>query len=289
MTTTDRNSQIISGDLVPLSAPVLTRAAHAERKASNMVFEVRSLAIGAVVGGISVAFMRALMRRKPPSGQIWASPITTCSRRVIAACAEAGIEWSFVPIHLAKGEHKSKQMIALQPYGKVPAWIDADGFTLYESRAIMRHVCEGSGLVPAGAQALALMDQWVSVDYSAFYPAFIPIYHMHVTKKMPFDEAACKAKAAELRTTLDLMEARLAESAYLAGSAFSLADLTYMCYFEGFGACGLADDLASRPALARWWETIRGRPAWQYTLSKKYIDERALPVDPLGRTKPWEL
>ena len=157
------------------------------------MLDARALAVGAVVGGISVAVARALMRRKRvPSGQIWASPITTCSRRVIAAAAEAGIEWSFVPIHLAKGEHKRKEMLALQPYGKVPAWLDADGFTLYESRAIMRHVCEGSALVPDGAQELALMDQWISVDYSAFYPAFIPIYHMHVTKKMPFDDAVCK-------------------------------------------------------------------------------------------------
>ena len=138
-----------------------------------------SLVVGVALGGVGLALARLILqRRRRPSGQLWASPLTTCSRRVIVACVEAGIDFSFVPIHLAKGEHKLPAMFELNPYGKVPAWRDASGFDLFESRAIMRHVSEGTALIPSTAKARALMDQWVWVDQCSFYPAFIPIFYM---------------------------------------------------------------------------------------------------------------
>ena len=247
-----------------------------------------SLVVGVALGGVGLALARLILqRRRRPSGQLWASPLTTCSRRVIVACVEAGIDFSFVPIHLAKGEHKLPAMFELNPYGKVPAWRDASGFDLFESRAIMRHVSEGTALIPSTAKARALMDQWVWVDQCSFYPAFIPIFYMRVIKVMPLDEAACAAKAAELAPTLDAMQARLRRSPYLAGEAFTLADLTYLCYFEVFAAAGLQPLLDARPALSAWSAACRKRPSWQYTISHKVVADRALPVDPLGREKPW--
>ena len=237
--------------------------------------------------GLSLALLRH-QRRRSVRGQLWASPLTTCSRRAIAACMEAGVDFTFVPIHLAKGEHKTAEMLALNPYGQVPAWQDAAGFDLFESRAIMRHVCEGTGLIPSTAQERALMEQWLSISQCNFYPAFIPIYHMRVTKKQPLDEAALVAKQAELEPTLDLMEARLAESPYLAGGTFSIADLDYLCYFEGFAACGLGDTLGTvRPNLAAWSSRCRSRPAWVYTIEGHVVEEKAAAMDPLGRVKPW--
>lgn len=119
------------------------------------------------------------------SGVLWASPVTTCSRRAIAACVEAGASWSFVPIHLPKAEQKLPAFTALNPYGKVPAWRDAEGFDLYESRAIMQHVCEGTPLIPSTAKERALMNQWLWVDQCSFKPAFDPIFYQKVLKKVP--------------------------------------------------------------------------------------------------------
>ena len=117
------------------------------------------------------------------SGQLWASPITTCSRRVIAACVEAGTNFKFIPIHLPKVEHKLPEFTAINPYGKVPAWKDDEGFDLYESRAIMRHVAAGTPLIPSTAKARAIMEQWISVEGEYFKPAVMPILYMKVIKK----------------------------------------------------------------------------------------------------------
>ena len=52
---------------------------------------------------------------------------------------------------------------------------------------------------------------------------------------------------------------------------------------------GLADTLETRPALASWWVRCSAREAWKYTLGMtKFVEEKALPQDPLGREKPWD-
>jgi len=251
----------------------------------DLILVVSGLGLGLVALGLS-----RLRRRRVARGQLWASPLTTCSRRAIAACVEAGAEFRFVPIHLAKGEHKLPQYVALQPYGKVPAWRDADGFDLFESRAIMRHVAEGTQLIPTDAKALALMEQWISVEYSYFYPAFMPIMYMRVLKKAPLDETKCQQLRTELEPTLDMMEAHLKLSGhpYLACGQFTLADLTYLCYFQVFGAAGLQDALDKRPALSQWWLRCSARPSWKYTVSHAVVADYACTSDPLGRAKPWD-
>ena len=116
------------------------------------MLDSKSLIVGVVAGSVAVLLLRLRPKqRKAPAGELWASPLTTCSRRAIMACVEAGVHFKFVPIHLAKGEHKRPDYMTLQPYGKVPAWRDNSGFDLFESRAICRHVGEGTHLVPAGA------------------------------------------------------------------------------------------------------------------------------------------
>jgi glutathione S-transferase len=226
----------------------------------------------------------------PASGVLWASPLTTCSRRVIAACVEAGADFSFVPIHLPKVEHKLPAFLALNPYGKVPAWRDASGFDLFESRAIMQHVCDGTALVPSSPKERALMNQWLWVDQCSFKPAFDPIFYQKVLKKAPLNEEQCAASKVELEATLDVMEAALSKSGldYLASAAFTMADLTYLCYFQVFGPAGLADTLETRPMLKAWWERCSARKAWQYTLGMEFVEEKKLAEDPLGREKPWD-
>ena len=213
----------------------------------------------------------------PPSGTLWASPVSTCSRRVIACLHEVGADWDFVPIDLGKGEQKSEAVLAIQPYGKVPIWQDTPGaFTLFESRAIVRHLAEGSHLVPADAKARAFMEQWISIDYSYFGPSFLPIYYMRFLRKVPLDEAKCAEHEAALLPTLDILESRLAESEYLACTDFSLADLTYLCYFAMFDKVGLQGLVDSRPKLSAWWKRCSERESWRYAM---------LPAEILKRTR----
>ena len=68
-----------------------------------------------------------------------------------------------------------------------------------------------------------------------------------VTRPVSPRQALCAAKALELTPTLDLMNGQLeATRAYLAGPAFTLADVTFLPYFALFAAAGLSAALAVR-------------------------------------------
>lgn len=205
------------------------------------------------------------------SGTLWASPVSTCSRRVIACLKEVGKDFDFVPIDLSKGEQKSKEMLEVQPYGKVPAWQEAGGFTLFESRAIIRYLAEGTHLVPSDVKARAIMEQWISVEYSYFAPSYMPIYYMKFLKKVPLNEDECTKHEAALQPTLDILESRLTESDYLAGPDFTLADLTYLCYFAMADKIGLQGSIDSRPKLSAWWQRCSSRDCWKFAMTPDEI------------------
>jgi len=137
-------------------------------------------AAAVVIGGLG-----RWLRRSQKTGTLWAFPMSTCSRRVILALEESGVTgYTFHPIDLFKREQKTELYLTMQPYGKVPVWQEEDkGLTLFESRAIMRHVAAGSALIPTDPALEALMDQWISVEYSCFYPEFVVLYRRARTSR----------------------------------------------------------------------------------------------------------
>ena len=78
-----------------------------------------------------------------------------------------------IVIDFTKNEHKSPAFLAVQPFGQVP-YLDDDGFTVYESRAICRYLALKYGGVgtlipdPADLRRTALFEQAASVETSNF-------------------------------------------------------------------------------------------------------------------------
>ncbi len=84
--------------------------------------------------------------------KVYGSPVSTCTLRVLTTLIEKGIPYQLVPIALNKGDQKSAEHIAKQPFGRIPV-LDDDGFLIYESRAICRYIAkkyaaEGTKLIP---------------------------------------------------------------------------------------------------------------------------------------------
>ena len=51
---------------------------------------------------------------------LYGSPMSTCTRRVGIVLMEKKIPFKFVPVDLAKGEHKKPEFVEKQPFGQVP-------------------------------------------------------------------------------------------------------------------------------------------------------------------------
>jgi glutathione S-transferase len=87
----------------------------------------------------------------------------TRSIRVLWTLRELDVEFEFINVDPAKGEHRRPEFLAMNPAGKLPVLVDGD-FILTESVAIVLYLAEKypeKGLLPAGLQARAEVNRWL--------------------------------------------------------------------------------------------------------------------------------
>jgi len=192
---------------------------------------------------------------------------------------ELHADYSFKNIDLMKKEQKSPEYLKIQPFGKVPVWEEEGGnFRLFESRAILKYLAAGSKLYPVENPRLcAMIEQWMSVEYSYFGTSWGPIFGEKILKKRGDpsyepNEELCAVKTKELIPTLDLMNAQLSATQYIAGDEFTIADVTFLPYFALFTQAGLATTLSERPELSAWVEKCLARESWVYVKDSKVLE-----------------
>lgn len=199
--------------------------------------------------------------------KIYGHPMSTCTQKALVVCAEKGHDVEVVVIDLMKGEHKQPAFLEKQPFGVVPV-LEDDGFVLYESRAIMRYLDQklpGASLTPSDLKERAQMEQWISVEQSYFSPAALKIMFQRLFAPMRGaqpDEAIVEQGRQEVTRVLDVAGKTLAKQEYFAGSAFTLADITWMPYVQYLFAAGCGDLVTSNPHVSAWWKRVSERPSW---------------------------
>lgn len=199
---------------------------------------------------------------------VYGHPMSTCTRKVLMTLAETGMPFEMNVVDFAKGEHKGEANLARQPFGRVPA-LDDDGFQLFESRAMARYLNDKAGgkLVPSDPKARAKMEQWISIETSEFSAHAMKFVYHHVFKR-PQEPAVLEAAGKALEVTLGVMEKQLKATPFLAGSDFSLADVSFMPYLEYTMATPAKDIYARFPHVMTWWNKIAERPTWQKAIGK---------------------
>ena len=165
---------------------------------------------------------------------------------------------------LAGGEQRTPAFLALNPIGKAPVLVD-DGFVLPESNAIVAYLGERYGLWPKGYQERAEALRWLFIE--AHYlrePASAVWFHRFFMPLMgrPADnDAAVERGRTELAKPLQLLETRLAASAWLMGGDFTLVDCAFGPVLDAAELGGF--DFAPYPAVAAYLARLRALPAWQ--------------------------
>ncbi|WNG60956.1 glutathione S-transferase N-terminal domain-containing protein [Archangium violaceum] len=201
--------------------------------------------------------------------KVYGHPFSTCTRKVLTTLAEKGHEAQFVMVDLTKGEHKAPQYVARHPFGVIPFFED-DGFTMYESRAIIRYLdakLPGEKLTPSDLPSLGRMEQWLSVEQSYFSPSSMAIIMEVFFKPMmgggkPDMDKVNKGRDGTAKA-LDVVDRALMSQAYLAGDRFSLADISWMPYLQYLSATPHGTLITERPHVKSWWQRLSTRPSWK--------------------------
>jgi glutathione S-transferase len=182
--------------------------------------------------------------------------------------AEKNQTYMFHKVDLRAGEQKNPDHLKRNPFGVVPV-LDDDGFVIYESRAIIRYLdakLPGIALTPTEIHQRTRMDQFMDVEHSYFSgPALDLVRQLHwgpMRGETP-DQTIVDAAKAKVELALDVIEAVLTDQPYLAGPAFSLADITWMPYIDYLFPSGLGKVITSRPHVDQWWRQVSSRSAWQ--------------------------
>jgi glutathione S-transferase len=184
--------------------------------------------------------------------------------RALWMAEELGIPYEHVPIHyrddpdgpLGKNDAGFRRA---NPLGRVPA-IDYDGFRLWESMAINLYLARkhDKGLWPATVEGEGLAYQWSFFAVTEVDPNLVEwASHSFVLPEDKRDAARAAAALEKLQRPLAVVEAALAQRPWLAGDAFTVADLNLAAAM--FRARRM--DHAARPNLARWLAECFARPA----------------------------
>jgi glutathione S-transferase len=156
-------------------------------------------------------------------------------------------------------ETRTPEFRALNPNGRVPT-IDDDGFVLAESMAINLYLAKKhkSALYPADPKNEALAWQW-SLWETDRLDRQIVNYVRHSRDLPEAERKADLAKAAweECASAFDVLEASLAKSEWLAGPAFSVADLNVAAALYR----ALSVDMGKWPRVQAWLNRCWDRPA----------------------------
>jgi GST-like protein len=212
--------------------------------------------------------------------EAWSWP-TPNGHKVHIALEETGLPYTVVPVNIGAGDQFKPEFLAITPNHRIPAIVDPDGpggqrIALFESGAILIYLAEKSGkLLPADPAARYAALQWLMFQMGGVGPMFGQFGHFnnYAKEKLPY---AIERYGNEVKRLHRVLEKRLAESAYLAGDEYSIADIATFPWIRNPERRGI--DLADYPSVKRWHDAIAARPAVQRGVAVLAERARTTPI-----------
>ena len=164
-------------------------------------------------------------------------------------CDALAIAYGWIDVDTMKGETRTPEFLALNDAGQVPVVKLAGGETLAQSNAIIRYLARDSRFVPRDALMQAKMDEWLFWAQSSHEPYVAVCRFMMVYLGKSADQLDSD-KVRRGYAALTRMEGRLSQKPFLAGDAFTLADVSLLAYTRVAHEGGFS--LADYPAIRRW-------------------------------------
>lgn len=181
--------------------------------------------------------------------------------KVSIALEELGLSYAVHALDLAAREQKQPWFLRINPNGRIPAIVDRgnDDFAVFESGAILLYLAERAGrLLPKEPRARSRAVQWLLLQVASVGPAMAQADHYRHRAPAPVPYAL-ERHCGEVRRLFEVLDGRLAESEYLAGQDYGVADIAHWCWVHCRETVGVTLD--GLPHLDRWLARIAQRPA----------------------------
>lgn len=187
----------------------------------------------------------------------------------LLALGHHGAEYDAWLIRINEGEQFGSGFVAVNPNSKIPALLDMSGpqpVRVFESGAILLYLAEKFGaFLPAGAQQRAECLSWLfwQMGSAPFLGGGFGHFYAYAPSKI---EYAIDRYAMEVKRQLDVLDRRLAQSAYLAGDEYTIADMAVWPWYGTLAKGQLYEageflQVQEYTHVLRWTDQIAQRPA----------------------------
>ena len=188
-------------------------------------------------------------------------------RRVRIFLAEKGVAYDTIEVLIANGANQSLEFRKKNPLALLPVLELADGRILRESIAICRYIEElypEPNLFGADAWERAVIEQWNRhAELEVLVPTAMIFRNTNAfwTGKIKQVPEFAETMREVLATRFDWLDHELSSRDYLAGSRFTVADITALCAIDFGKVNKMRIDPATHPNLAAWHARVSERPS----------------------------
>ncbi|KPY44244.1 Glutathione S-transferase [Pseudomonas viridiflava] len=194
---------------------------------------------------------------------------------------ESGLAYKVFPVNIGKNEQFEPDFLKISPNNRIPAIVDhdpADGgasLSLFESGAILLYLAEKTGrFIPSDLRGRQEVSQWLFWQMGGLGPMAGQNHHFNrfAKEKIPY---AIERYVNETARLYGVLDKRLADRDFVAGSEYSIADMAIYPWVVPHTY--QQQDLNDFPHLKRWFESIANRDATKraYALAERINPSKA--------------
>jgi len=179
--------------------------------------------------------------------------------------AQLELPFDRVEVDIFKGESRTPEHLARNPAGRTPVWETDDGVAIAESGAILLFLARGTPLLPEDPVAAARVTQWLFFEQNLLEPNLGTGRFWKLTGRAG-DRPDVYARFREAgAAALDVVERRAAESPFLGGGDYSIADIMLYAYTHVAGDVEI--DMATYPETRGWLGRVEATPRFMNDLA----------------------
>jgi GST-like protein len=187
----------------------------------------------------------------------------------LLALGHSGAEYDAWLTRINEGNQFTSGFVGANPNSKIPALVDRSGpkpIRVFESGAILMHLAEKFGeFLPTDPAARAECLSWLfwQMGSAPYLGGGFGHFYAYAPIKI---EYAIDRFAMEVKRQMDVLDRRLGEAEYLAGDAYTIADMAVWPWYGGVAKglmYGSAEFLQVQEYknVLRWADAIGARPA----------------------------
>jgi len=204
---------------------------------------------------------------------LWGRSTSSNVMKVIWLLEELHLPYERMDVGGPFGKTNTPEYRAMNPTGLVPTW-EEDGFSLWESNAILRYLCAAhapdSALFPRAPRRRADIDRWMDAQQTVLNrPQGVLFVGLIRTPPEKRDQAAITQAIGEAADAWRLIGTELGKHPFICGDTLTLADMCWGVHVHRW--LNMDFDRPEVANLSAWYERLLQRPVYRTHVAREIV------------------